>query len=178
MKRAWDSSSPSAFSSADSTQQSTNSDQVWVQMPSHPYAAAYSSMANPFTPSPLHSSTTFDAQTLNSASASASGSGRQEKRPRTGGSDGKRNSPQGQSKNGDSEGEGDDDDDDDDDENDDESGGNKGAFSKKNNSTKAVKGTDGKQKTKLTRGSRLVPMCSCLCKCSLTSYRACVASVA
>lgn len=153
MKRAWDGSSSNSFSNGDSAQQSTNSDQVWVQMPSHPYAAAYSSMANPFTPSPLHSSTTFDAQTLNSASANASASGRQEKRPRTGGSDGKKNSPQGQTKDGDSEGDGDDDDDDDD-ENDDESGENKGAFNKKNNSTKVVKGPDGKSKTKLTRGSR------------------------
>lgn len=125
-----------------------------MQMPSHPYAAAYSSMTNPFTPSPLHSSTTFDAQTLNSASVNASGSGRQEKRPRTAGSDGKKNSPQGQTKDGDSEGEGDDDDDDDDDENDDESGGNKSASNKKNNNMKMVKGPDGKPKTKLTRGSR------------------------
>ncbi|OXC82963.1 hypothetical protein J005_05079 [Cryptococcus neoformans] len=158
MKRAWDGSSSNSFSNGDSAQQSTNSDQVWVQMPSHPYAAAYSSMTNPFTPSPLHSSTTFDAQTLNSASANASASGRQEKRPRTGGSDGKKNSPQGQTKDGDSEGDGDDDDDDDD-ENDDESGENKGAFNKKNNSTKVVKGPDGKSKTKLTRGSRACVAC-------------------
>ncbi|WVQ84810.1 hypothetical protein IAT38_006967 [Cryptococcus sp. DSM 104549] len=118
---------------------------VWA----HPYAPAYQNIPNPFTPSPLHNSTTYDP-TLNPAAT---------KKARTDSiTDGKKQSPDGQGKDDGSDGEGDDDDDeeDDDDENED-SAGRKGAKAKGN--TKQVKGPDGKTKTKLTRGSRACVAC-------------------
>nr|ODN92572.1 hypothetical protein L203_00851 [Cryptococcus depauperatus CBS 7841] len=133
MKRTWESSAV-AYSEPAPQQVAASDEAVWVQMPSHPYAAAYSNMANPFTPSPLHTSTTYGG----------TGEDRQEKKPRVDG---------GQSKDGegDSEMEGDEDDEEDEDE---ELGG-RGASGKSREqlNVKPAKGQDGKRKQKLTRGS-------------------------
>lgn len=105
-------------------------------MQSHPYASAYSSLPNPFQPSPLHNETTFDngysrEPPIKRSRPSESGSINQP--------DSRAPSEMG-------------DDDDEDDEDDDEDGdGQSGKGGKKG---KGGKGADGKGKIKLTRGSR------------------------
>ncbi|WWC73638.1 uncharacterized protein I206_107610 [Kwoniella pini CBS 10737] len=65
MKRNWEGSS---YGGGSNNQQSNgmpdgqDENGGWVQMSSHPYAQAYSSMPNPFQPSPLHNSTTYSDQ--------------------------------------------------------------------------------------------------------------------
>ncbi|WVQ74330.1 hypothetical protein IAR50_003929 [Cryptococcus sp. DSM 104548] len=116
------------------------------EMPAHPYAQAYNGIPNPFTPSPLHHSTTY---TPHPRPDTATGS--HAKKQKTD-AHGKRDSPQGK----DDDSEGDDDDDDEEDDND-EDGAKAGKG--KSGSGKGAKGADGKPKQKLTRGSRACVAC-------------------
>jgi hypothetical protein len=122
MKRGWE-NSKSPFGSASGGEHGRE-DPTWVNMPAHPYASAYSSLPNPFNPSPLQNEATFnegyrEPPVKRSRASEANGS-------------------EAASDNGD-----DDDDEEDEDEADDSKTGKKGKG----------KG-DGKQKVKLTRGSR------------------------
>jgi len=106
-------------------------------MHSHPYASAYSSLPNPFQPSPLHNETTFDSgysrePPIKRSRPSESGSINQ--------ADSRAPSEMG------------DDDDEDDDDDDEDGDGQSGKGGKKGG--KGGKGADGKGKVKLTRGSR------------------------
>lgn len=132
MKRAWDTGSGGNYGAGSGASQD---DSPWGHLSSHPYASAYSSLPNPFQPSPLHNEQHFDQD---------SGRDYGSKRPR--GSDAAslhQNGSEGGSDGGD-----DDDDDDDDDDGDDSQVGTSGKKGKKGG-----KG-DGKTKVKLTRGSR------------------------
>ncbi|ODN99152.1 hypothetical protein I350_07310 [Cryptococcus amylolentus CBS 6273] len=120
MKRTWE--------------QQPQGDAPWVHLPAHPYAQAY------FTPSPLHTSTTYDNAPPQPA---------HNKKQKT---DSKKDSP---TKDADSEGDGDDDDDDDEDDPEDDGKPGKG----KTANGKGAKGADGKPKQKLTRGSRACIAC-------------------
>ena len=131
LKRDWNPNAPSPYSGHSST--STTDDAVWVHTPSHPYASAYSSLSNPFT-SPQQE---YD---LNGDSGPV-------KKPRISQNDAGEGSSQGR----DGESDGDEEEDDEDNE-DGEDGVRKGTSSGR------VRGkggkSDGKQKVKMTRGSR------------------------
>ncbi|KAK8849735.1 hypothetical protein IAR55_005070 [Kwoniella newhampshirensis] len=155
MKRSWENNTSNYGNHQPQQQQppQQGDEAVWVQMPSHPYASAYQSMPNPFTPSPLQNSTSYDPQTLNSAG------GHQDKKPRMSdaGEAMMRDGGSSQGKDGDSDG--DEDDDDDDDDGDDDAGGSgKGTPAGRGKGGKG-KGQEGKPKVKLTRGSRACIAC-------------------
>jgi hypothetical protein len=131
MKRAWEGNSGAAYGAGSGSSQDES---PWAHMSSHPYASAYSSLPNPFQPSPLHNEQHFDQD-----SSREYGS----KRPRA--SDAAslhHNGSEAASEGGD-----DDEDDDDDDDGDDSLAGASGRKGKKG-------GKDSKAKVKLTRGSR------------------------
>lgn len=127
MKRGWESNSSAGYGMSSST----NDEPSWPHMQSHPYASAYSSIPNPFQPSPLHHEASFEGYAREPPV----------KRSRPSESGSLQPGSQAPSEAGD-----DDDEDDDDDEEGEEGGkGKKG---------KGAKGADGKGKIKLTRGSR------------------------
>jgi len=133
MKRNWDPNPVSPYNGR--TPVSTNDDAVWVHLPSHPYASAYSSLPNPFTPA---------AQQEYDPGGYA---GQVDKKPRVS------DLGEGSSGGRDGESDGDEEDDEDDDEDGEDGVGGNGTGGR-------GRGTGGtgasKQKVKLTRGSRWV----------------------
>ncbi|KAK4688546.1 hypothetical protein P7C73_g1570, partial [Tremellales sp. Uapishka_1] len=129
MKRNWETSAPA-----------NPEDAVWVHMPSHPYASAYSSIPNPYAAAIPQQAQSQSYQPF---------SGSAEKKARVGDHDMSRH---GSSNGNNNEAMSDDDEDDDDDDDDDEND------APKTGKGKAKKG-DGKPKVKLTRGSRACIAC-------------------
>ena len=129
MKRNWGNQQPTSYNGQ------ASDDAVWVHMPSHPYASAYSSMHNPFTPLPPQ------------GHDMGGYSGQIEKKPKL--------SDTGEGSSRDRDGESDDDDDDEEDDDDDGDDGIAGAGKGPPGKAKGKAGKgDGKQRVKLTRGSR------------------------
>ncbi|WVR07996.1 hypothetical protein IAU60_005039 [Kwoniella sp. DSM 27419] len=148
MKRSWEGPTASYAGTNGNATSNGHDEAAWAQMSNHPYASAYQGMPNPFHPSPLHNSTTFD-QNPNQTGLKDNLNSHQEKRPRTN-SDVQDYGGSPQNREGDSDDQ-DDDDDDDEDENE-EQGGKKGKGGKGKNGS-------GKPKVKLTRGSRACVAC-------------------
>ncbi|WWC95401.1 hypothetical protein V866_002263 [Kwoniella sp. B9012] len=149
MKRNWEGGGSSASYGQSNGIPQTDESGGWVQVSSHPYAQAYSSMPNPFQPSPLHTSTTYDQTSSyldNGNNPNLQSHTHQDKKPRTD------HSPK-DIGGGESDNEDDEDDDDDEDGND---GSAKGTPAGKG---KGGKGKGDKPKVKLTRGSRACIAC-------------------
>ncbi|WRT69766.1 uncharacterized protein IL334_006757 [Kwoniella shivajii] len=147
MKRNWEGPS-SSYGQSDGVPMGQTDESGWVQVASHPYAQAYSSIPNPFQPSPLHNSTTYDQNPSSSYHDNGNMHSHQDKKPKM--MDGMEGSPQGRE--GDSD-DNDEDDEDDDDDNDDSAKGTPAGRGK------GGKGKGEKPKVKLTRGSRACIAC-------------------
>nr|XP_019043474.1 hypothetical protein I302_08052 [Kwoniella bestiolae CBS 10118]OCF22404.1 hypothetical protein I302_08052 [Kwoniella bestiolae CBS 10118] len=146
MKRNWEGSGGSSTGNSSYGQSNGIPDESggWVQVSSHPYAQAYSSMPNPFQPSPLHNSTTYD-QSSQYIDNNLQSHTHQDKKPRTD------NSPRELGG-----GESDNDEEDDEEDDEDNDGSAKGTPAGKG---KGGKGKGDKPKVKLTRGSRACIAC-------------------
>ncbi|WVQ96072.1 hypothetical protein IAU59_003172 [Kwoniella sp. CBS 9459] len=168
MKRNWESAGSAGQpsypgqmqqngASSNLTQQQQGDEGVWVSMPQHPYASAYQGMPNPFQPSPLHNSTTYDSHS-NSAYQDHLNNGHQDKKVKLMDPNVQDPMGRGSPQNGDVDSDdNEDDDDDEDDDNDDQGGSGKGSGGKGKGGR--GKNADGKPKVKLTRGSRACIAC-------------------